>query len=170
VRLNDWFLDLGVGQSYQLSGGVYDGLGTDVRSITTHYRFSSSDSSVVSVTSGGKLLARKVGSAVIELKTYNGLSTSCLVSVAKAPSRVTILYLGTSVNNRTGTMYVGGTLQLTAEVPAGAGGGYAFASSNSRIASIDKFTGLVTAHRRGTVTIGVKTYNGKTAKCKIRVL
>jgi uncharacterized protein YjdB len=77
--------------------------------------------------------------------------------------------MGVSVNNRTGTMYIGDTLQLTAELNADAGGGYTFASSNSRIASVDKYTGLVTAHRRGTATIGVKTYNGKTAKCRIRV-
>ncbi|NLF27914.1 MAG: leucine-rich repeat protein, partial [Clostridiales bacterium] len=170
VRLDDWFLDLGVGQTYRLAGGVFDGVGNDVKSIATHYKFSSSDSSVVSVSSGGKLLARKAGSAIIELRTYNGLSTSCLVSVSKAPSRVTLMYMGKSVNNTTGYMRVGETLQLTAQLPADAGGGYTFASSNSRIVSIDKFTGQVTAHRRGTATVGVKTYNGKIAKCKIRVL
>lgn len=42
-------------------------------------------------------------------------------------------------------------------------------SSNSKVASVGKTTGKVKGVKKGTATITAKTWNGKTAKCKVTV-
>lgn len=64
---------------------------------------------------------------------------------------------------------VGKTVTLKATVsPAKASGKLMWKSSNSKVASVNS-KGVVTAKKAGNATISVKTYNGKTAKCKVIV-
>ena len=52
--------------------------------------WSSSDNSVISVDDQGLITARKVGKAVITVKTYNGKKASCTMEVKEPPARIEI--------------------------------------------------------------------------------
>ena len=66
------------------------------------------------------------------------------------------------------TLYLGDTLKLTAAVsPAGAKVTYAWSSSGEGVATVSD--GVVTPKKAGTVTITVKTQNGKTDSVKVAV-
>ena len=74
-----------------------------------------------------------------------------------------------SLNKTSLTLDVGKSYTLTKTVsPSNAVTSYAWSSSNTSIATVDK-NGKVTAKASGTATITVKTSNGKTATCKVTV-
>lgn len=124
--------------------------------------FTSSDVSVVAVNSNGALLAKKAGTAVVTVETYNGLQQSATITVLAAPTKVRL-------NHSKASIGAGQTLQLTAStLPEGAHDGVAYASSNPKIATVDE-NGLVTALKPGTVKITARTYNGKKAVYAITV-
>ena len=81
------------------------------------------------------------------------------------PEKVTLDATGTV------ELYVGDKLPLEATVtPKKARGTkLTWSSSNKKVAKVNS-KGVVTAKKKGTATITVKTANGKTAKVKIRVL
>lgn len=54
----------------------------------TTFSWSSSDPTVVSVSTSGKITAKAIGQAVITVKTANNLSASCNVIVAEAPEEL----------------------------------------------------------------------------------
>jgi hypothetical protein len=63
-----------------------------------------------------------------------------------------------------------GTLQLKAYIePLDASQSVSWKSSNTKIAKVDS-TGLVSALKKGSVTITAKAANGKTASCTIKVI
>ena len=106
----------------------------------------------------------KPGTATITVKTANGKKASVKVKVvAVKPTKVKLDKTGTV------TLKKGRTLQLTATlVPAGATSALTWSSSDKKVARVSK-KGLVTAVKKGTATITVKTKNGKKAKVKIKV-
>ena len=57
----------------------------------TTYTWSTSDSSIVTVSSEGKLTGVSVGTAEITVKTYNDLTARCYVSVKEAPENISII-------------------------------------------------------------------------------
>ncbi len=66
------------------------------------------------------------------------------------------------------TLYLGGTLKLAATVsPSSATAEYTWKTSGSSVAAVSG--GVVTPKKKGTVTITVKTQNGKTASVKVVV-
>jgi uncharacterized protein YjdB len=66
------------------------------------------------------------------------------------------------------TLYLGDTLKLAADVsPSGAKVAYAWSSSSVNLAEVSD--GVVTPKRTGTVTITVKTQNGKSDSVKVTV-
>lgn len=52
------------------------------------YTWSVDDSSIVTVTTAGKITAQKVGKTKVTVKTANGLSASCVVVVTKVPENI----------------------------------------------------------------------------------
>ena len=123
--------------------------------------FSSSDAAVATVSAAGKVTAKKVGTAVITLETYNGVTATCKVNVLPTPTKV-------SLGETALTMSVGMTHTLAAIVqPEGADPTVAWKSSNSKVAKVEN--GVVTAVKAGTASIACKTSNGKTATCKVTV-
>ncbi len=152
----DETLDMGVKQSVTLKPVLEPEYAFEGMSIV------SSDASVVSVASGGKLTAKKAGTAVITVTTDNGLTKSMTVTVKAAPTKITL-------NATKATMGVGQTGKLTATMsPTIAYGAVSFTSSNSKVVAVDS-EGNVTALKAGSATITVKCYNGKKATCKITV-
>ena len=68
------------------------------------------------------------------------------------------------------TLYTNQTLPLTATLePSYAETTLTWTSSNRKVATVNKKTGLVTAKRRGKAKITVTTANGKTASITITV-
>lgn len=122
----------------------------------------SSDSSRVKVSSDGLLTPRREGKATVTVKTENGKKAKVAVTVIDAKS-VRIL------EGKSATMQVGEKLQLNAQVlPEQVASKLTWSSGSRKIATVSN-TGLVKALKKGTVTIYVKTGNGKKAKIKIKV-
>lgn len=117
--------------------------------------FSSSDSSVASVNTYGKITAKKSGSAVITAKIKNG-EASCRVKVKKTSIRLSAEKL--SVN-------CGESKQLSAK--SSTGHPVKFKSSKSSIASIDE-NGRILAKKPGSATI-TATCDKTSVKCAVTV-
>ena len=81
-------LTLGVGESYTISQSTNDG------SYAKVFTWSSSNKSVATVTkttaNKARVTAKGVGTATVKVKLYNGRTSTCKVTVRKAPSSVAI--------------------------------------------------------------------------------
>ncbi|MBQ7117065.1 MAG: Ig-like domain-containing protein [Clostridia bacterium] len=128
------------------------------------FTWSVSDTSVLTV-SGGKITPKKVGTAVITVKSENGKKATCTVTVKQHVTAV-------SVDRSAVSLERGATAALKVTVsPANATEkGYTFASSNTNIATVSA-TGVITAKAPGTATVTVTSKeNNKTATCKVTVI
>lgn len=129
--------------------------------------FSSSDTSVATVTKKGIVTAKKAGTAVITAKAQDGSGTtaSCTVTVCQYVTKLTLTAPGTKLE-------VGNAMQLrTAVTPSNATNTkVSYTSSNTAVATVSD-SGSVRALKAGTVTITAKAKDGsgKTAKIKITV-
>ena len=152
----------------------------------------------ISLNKGEKLQLTPVGSngnlTIKSCKTRNSKiakinKKGVVTAVAKGKTKITIQpksakamtltvkisdpYTPTGIKlNKTGTvkLAIGKTLQLhTTLSPTTAETTLTWSTSNSRIAKVSK-SGIVTAVKKGTATITVKTKNGKKAKVKIKVI
>lgn len=115
------------------------------------------------------LTAVKAGSAIINCRTPDGLSTSLSVTVAEAAKPDSIM-----LNlDETETMNLGDTFQLIATLtPNTARANLKWTTSKKAVVSVDE-TGLITALKEGTATITVRTEgkkNVKKARVKIKVV
>ena len=90
VSLNKTSLTLEVGKTYTLTKTV------SPSTATTSYRWSSSNTSVATVDSSGKVTAKKTGTAIITVKTSNGKTATCKVTVNLPTPQIT------SLSNTTG--------------------------------------------------------------------
>ena len=159
ISLNKTSITLGIGETFDLDSYVNSGA-------AAYYRpYSSSNSNVASVAkSGGLVTAKSVGKAKITVKTYNGKTATCTVTVKKAPTKV-------SLNKTNLKLKVGQTFDLNSSVPSGTAAYHIGYSSNKpSVASVKTAGGLVTAKSKGTAVITAKTYNGKTVTCKVTVI
>lgn len=159
ISLNKTSITLGIGETFDLDSYVNSGA-------AAYYRpYSSSNSNVASVAkSGGLVKAKSVGKAKITVKTYNGKTATCTVTVKKAPTKV-------SLNKTNLKLKVGQTFDLNSSVPSGtASYNTGYSSNKPSVASVKTAGGLVTAKSKGTAIITAKTYNGKTVTCKVTVI
>ena len=113
--------------------------------------------------STGVITGVKRGSATVYAKTAGGTEVSCKVKVRKAPRSL-------SVETTKLALSVGMTAELPAEVSRGsASGTLTYKSSNTKVVAVDA-NGRLTAVGPGKATVKVRTYNRKSAKCKVQVL
>lgn len=149
---------LGVGEKYRLSCTLPYGTAAN------GFTYSSGNSSVVRVDKKtGEVTARGVGTAKLTVKTYNGKTAVCTVTVKEAPKSV-------SLNKRQITLGIGEEFDLDSSLPSGCGAySVKYSTNNSEIAAVRAGGGLVTAKAVGTAKIIVKTYNGKAAVCTVTV-
>lgn len=161
VQINKTTLNLKVGDTQQLTATVSPA-DADDKSVT----WSSSNSSVVQVTSSGRITAKGEGSAVITVTTKDGgYTASCNVSVS------VIRVSGISLDQSVLDMTIGQTQQLTATVsPSNADNkNVTWTSSNSSVAQVSS-TGKITAKGKGSAIITVSTTDGNfTATCAVTV-
>ena len=127
--------------------------------------WSSDNSETVSVDAGGAIIAKKVGTATVTVKTVDGGKTaSCKVTVK--PVSVT----GVSVKEST-SIFSGSTETLTATIsPSNATNKkVTWSSDNTSVATVDQ-NGKVTGKSVGSARITVTTEDGhKSASCAVTV-
>ena len=156
VELNKTSMTLGEGQTYTLTTIL-----TPASAYTT-YKWSSSNTTVASVNSSGKVGARAVGTATITVTTANGKTATCKVTVKKGPT--SIKPAQTEIN-----LGAGQTYDMTYTLsPSNAVTVCTWSSSKTSVAKVSS-SGRITAKSSGTATITLKTSNGKTATCKVTV-
>ena len=131
----------------------------------TTYTWSSSDKNVAVIASygaTGTILAVGPGRCEITVRTSNGKTASCKVTVPGGqPTKVE---LQQSLSLTKGESY-----KLTPTLtPSGTSTDYTWKSSNPSIASVSS-SGEVTALNEGTATITVTTSNNLTANCQVTV-
>lgn len=146
---------LGAGEAYKVT------LNIGPSKINSGLEFTSSDPKVIEVNSGGVLKGVSKGTANVSVKSYNGLSASCSVTVENAPESVNFPYSEK-------TVYLGTTSKLVPELSDGS------ASLTTTVDSDNKSVVKVEGEKlvpvaEGTANVTATTYNGKTATCKITV-
>ena len=128
--------------------------------------WSSSDTSVATVTNTGSVKAVKNGSAVITVKTDNGLTAQCTVTVTTPISSFSVKPA------KTKTMDIDGTFTITAKIyPANCNDKtLLYSSSNEDVAVVDE-NGTVTAVSAGTakITVTAKSNPAKTRTITVKV-
>ena len=159
VRLNKTKATLKGGESLNLKATLSP---SDAKTVFT---WASSDKRVATVSDEGTVIALAKGSATITVKTSNGKSASCKISVSSNITKP----LEVKLNMEKTTVVVGGSLTLKATIsPSGVESGLTWTTSNARVVTVsDK--GVVKGLKKGTATITVKTSNGKSATCKVIV-
>ncbi len=126
--------------------------------------WSSSNTSVATVSENGVVYAVNSGTATITVKTHNGKQATCLITV---PTRVT----GVTLNTTSLRINIGETIKLTATVkPSNATNkSVTWSSDNNEVALVDQ-NGNVKGLSKGIATIYVITDDrGKSATCTVEV-
>ena len=126
------------------------------------FQYASSTTRVVKVSAGGWLYARGKGTAVVAVKTHNGRTASCRVTVVAAPTRLTL-------SQNAVTLGVGETHALSAVQAGSVSGTLSFATSDPSVAAVDAASGQITAVGLGQAEITAATYNGLRAVCQVQV-
>ena len=157
IKLDKTSITLGVGEQYDFSSSIPNGTAAYFRS------YYSDNTAIATVQkSGGLMTAKTAGTTTIRCKLSSGKEATCKVTVKSAPSRVT-------VSDKSATLKVGQSKTLKATLNNNA---YSYrstwTSSNTYVATVNS-TGKIFAKSQGTATITYKTYNGKTASCKLTV-
>ena len=149
-------LTLGLGEKVQLEAAVYPRNASD-RKLT--YKASNTN---VSVSKNGKITGKKRGTCKITVSASNGKKAVVKVSVKKKPKKITL-------NARNKVLKIGKKYKIKARLPKGTASQTLTYVSNKRAIADVSPDGKVTAKKRGSAVITVKTYNGKKASLKIQV-
>lgn len=152
-----------VDDTLQLTATITPSNATD-----TGVTWSSSNNSVATVNSNGKVRAVGAGNATITVKTNDGgYTATCVVVISPKIINVT----GVTLNTYSWSGYIDDSIQLTATVnPSNATDkSVTWSSSNSSVATVNS-NGKVTAVGAGNAYITVKTNDGGyTATCSVTV-
>ena len=156
--------------NFDMSGTHTDKLTVTFNPSTTNANntltWESNKPGVVSVDNSGNITGISNGDAVITVKTTNGKSATCNVTVKTSPQSI-------SLNKGNTTLDLNGTktekLTVTFNPSStNTNNGLTWRSDNTGIVSVDT-SGNITAKSNGTTTITVTTTNGKKATCSVTV-
>ena len=156
IKLNRKTKTLGVQETYTLKSTLVPKYAK-----TSKITWSSSNKKVASVNSRGKITAKKTGTATITVRTANGKTAECKITVKNKPKSIK---LSASIKN----LKPGKTLKLKVTRSSGSAGKVTFTSTNEDVATVSS-SGKVKALKKGKTTIKAKTYNGKSDTIIIRV-
>lgn len=158
VKLSKTKVTLGVKEKLNLKATI-----TPKNATNKKVTWKSSNKKVAAVSSKGMVTAKKTGKATITA-TVDGKKVTCKVTVKKAPTKSTKVTL----NKKKVTLKVKKSFQIKAKVSSKYGSNkFLYTSSNKKVAKVSS-TGKVTALKKGTATITVKTFNKK-AKATIKI-
>lgn len=160
ISLNKSSTTLGVGYAENLKYTLDDGLNS------SNIVWKSSNTSVATVSSSGKIIAISEGTAIITA-SINGSSSTCRVTVTSGYTYVSEI----SLNKTILSLLIGATETLNATIsPSNASNKtIAWSSSNTSVATVSS-SGKITAKKQGTTTITATSNNGKQATCKVTVI
>lgn len=167
VRLSITSLTLGVGETFTITESTNSGSYANADNL----KWSTSNSNVaipakVSGSNKAVIRAKGIGTATITIKTYNGKTATCKVTIKNAPSDVNLSKTSLTLNK-------GKSYAIAESTNSGSyAKSFTWSSSNSKVATVTKDSGnkaIVKAVGKGTAYIKIKTYNGKTATCKVTV-
>lgn len=156
-RMVDGVLRIGLSEVVTLDCDVFDRTGAKREDAQLH--LTTGNAKVVTV-SGMRVKGVKTGKTKVAVLAENGATQEIDVEVVVAPTAV-------KLNKGSAKLSIGETLQLEATLTKGVGS-VSWSTSNAKVALVTN--GLVTAKSTGTAIITVRTYNGKTATCKVTVL
>ena len=161
VSLNYSDLEIKKDSSQGLRATITPKETTDDKTLT----WESSNPEVATVSSTGVVTARRPGNAIITVRTSNGLTDTCNITVI---SQITSVHLNlTAITLDEG---VSQTLRATINLSDTTDDKtLTWKSSNPEVATVDQ-EGNVTAVKEGSATITVTTVNGKEATCTVTVL
>lgn len=166
VTISNSDITLGNGETYTLTEST-----PNAYSNAANLVWSSSNPSVATVTKGvgnrAQVKAVNTGTAKITIKTYNGKTASCNVTVKNAPTSVVLS--NSSVALGTGNSFV--ISESTPNAYSNAEN-LVWSSSNPSVATVTKGAGnkaTITAKKSGEAVIRITTFNGKTAECTVSV-
>lgn len=167
VTITNCVSSLKVGQTGTIVWSVSPNNATD-KSVT----FTSSDTSVATVSSTGIVTANAVGSATITVKTTDGNYTdTCNVTVSNDEEPTIVPVSSVSITNCVQALTIGETNTIGWVInPSNATNkNVTITSSDTNVATVDN-TGKVTARATGVSTITVRTVDGgKRAQCTVHV-
>ena len=154
-------ITIGVNEKYaKLTACALDARGEEVQNVALTWK--SSNSKLVKVNASGVITGVEVGSATVTVSVQGYASATVQVTVKKAPSKITL-------SAKSMNLIAGHTASIVATPSSGsASGSYSYQSSKAGVASVDQ-NGVIMAHAKGSVTITVKSFNGKKATCKVTV-
>jgi Bacterial surface proteins containing Ig-like domains len=161
VEINSEKDTLYIGEVLQLKAVITPEKSTD------SLEWSSSDSSVARVTSGGSVKGVSVGTAVITAKVTNGVTNESVT----ATFEINILKKADSVklSQNSLSLLCGEKNFLTYTLlPDDSNDTVAWSSTDESVASV-RDDGLITAIAPGTCYIRIETGSGSSAKCKVTV-
>lgn len=157
IKMSQSSLTVGLKETARLSVLTQDNV-----VLNSDIKYSSSNRNIVTISSDGVVNARKTGTATVTAVYKDGKKATCSVTVKNAPTSVSLNYTSATI----------GVGEKSLDLDSSVSGGYsrlrAWSSSNTKIASVNG-QGVVTGVSAGTATITCKTYNGKTASCKVTV-
>lgn len=165
IRIKDARLDLSVGEKKKI-GAVATGQdpGRQVLERGSSLRYLSGNPSVATVSKEGKVKGIAPGSCRIFLFTLNGIRSFVDVTVRESPAAV-------AFRKKKCSMKVGKTINLKKKLvskPDKEDGSLNWKSSDKEIAEVSR-KGIVTALKKGRITVRVKSGAGGHAKIRIRV-
>ena len=119
-------------------------------------------SGVIKVDEMGHVTSLSRGQATLYVRAYNGAYAELKITVAKAPTSLTL-------SPAEGRLAVGKSGTYKVKAGSGESAGCDFYVSDPTIASVDAM-GKITALSAGTVTVTAQSYNGLTASASLTVL
>jgi len=157
IVLSDRSRKMSEGTSYTMRAQVYP---VHAANKTVSWRVGNHN--IATVDKDGKVYAKSQGKTWLYASTSNGMESKCLIEVLPAATDVKINY--TSKGIIKDNSY---TFQATV-YPNEASQAVTWRTGNSKVATVDK-NGNVSAVGVGNTWLYAKTWNGKEAKCLIRV-
>lgn len=150
---------LGVGESFELAGKLPAGK-------TGAIAYASTNASIASVDSAGKVTAVAVGDVTVTATLEDGAYAECFVSVRKAPDAVKFAVSTYAVGK--------GETAVAPKVILGDGsdsyaGSYKLTSSKPKVLTVNA-SGALVGMKTGKAVLTVTTYNGKTARLNVTVV
>lgn len=147
-------LTLGIKEQAILNGSEISG-GLPVYYVSTRPK-------VATVDENGTVVARRRGETTITCYQGELVLGECHVSVLKAPKKI-------QFPDKSIVLSKDQALAYPAIIPKGCAGAILYTSDNPLVLSVDT-AGNLTGLSGGTATLTATAYNGKTARCSVRVL
>ncbi|MBR2315258.1 MAG: Ig domain-containing protein [Clostridia bacterium] len=162
IKLNKTSLTIYVGETYSLKASVSPSNASN-KKVT----WSSSDKKVATVSSSGKITAKKAGKVTITVKAKDGSGkkATCKVTVKKLTKVSKIKLNKTSVKLKVGST---STVKATVSPSSATNKSVSWSSSNKKVATVSS-KGKITAVGAGTAKITVKAKDGSGKKATVKV-